>query len=168
MTTLPLTEYDPPFSITRASHLVLTSRDLAASELFYTQVIGMVLTHREEDRLYLRGLEEACHHSLVIKLSKAEPHCERVGLRVFREKDLELAKLFFDRQGLENCWAEVPFQGRTLHFTDPTGTLINCAPQCPWCRVCTIRCICTVAAAPNGWITSSCILPTCSGPQSFT
>ena len=111
MTTLPLTEYDPPFSITRASHLVLTSRDLAASELFYTQVIGMVLTHREEDRLYLRGLEEACHHSLVIKLSKAEPHCERVGLRVFREKDLELAKLFLDRQGLENCWAEVPFRG---------------------------------------------------------
>lgn len=131
MTRLPLTEYDPPFSITRASHLVLTSRDLAASELFYTQVIGMVLTRREDDRLYLRGLEEACHHSLVIKLSTAEPHCERIGLRVFREKDLEVAKRFFDQQGLENRWVEVPFQGRTLHFTDPTGTLIELCASMP-------------------------------------
>lgn len=131
MTSIPMTQYEPPFAITRASHLVLTSQNLAASELFYTQVAGMVLTHKEDDRLYLRGLEEACHHSLVIKLSKAEPHCERIGLRVFREKDLELAKLFFDQRGMENHWTEVPFQGRTLHFTDPTGALIELCASMP-------------------------------------
>ncbi|AYZ33002.1 VOC family protein [Serratia sp. FDAARGOS_506] len=131
MSRIPVTQYDPPFAITRASHLVLTSQDLAASERFYTQVAGMVLTHKDDCRLYLRGLEEACHHSLVITYSKAEPHCERIGLRVFQERDLVAAKLFLDLQGLENNWAEVPFQGRTLHFTDPVGTPIELCASMP-------------------------------------
>ncbi|EMH4031832.1 Manganese-dependent 2%2C3-dihydroxybiphenyl 1%2C2-dioxygenase [Klebsiella oxytoca] len=131
MSRIPVTQYDPPFAITRASHLVLTSQDLAASERFYTQVAGMVLTHKDDRRLYLRGLEEACHHSLVIAYSKAEPHCERIGLRVFQERDLAAAKRFLDLQGLENHWAEVPFQGRTLHFTDPVGTPIELCASMP-------------------------------------
>ncbi|HGE8303956.1 TPA: VOC family protein [Serratia marcescens] len=131
MSRIPVTQYDPPFAITRASHLVLTSQDLAASERFYTQVAGMVLTHKDDRRLYLRGLEEACHHSLVIAYSKAEPHCERIGLRVFQERDLAAAKRFLDLQGLENHWAEVPFQGRTLHFTDPVGTPIELCARMP-------------------------------------
>ncbi|HFK4648782.1 TPA: VOC family protein [Serratia marcescens] len=131
MSRIPVTQYDPPFAITRASHLVLTSQDLAASERFYTQVAGMVLTHKDDRHLYLRGLEEACHHSLVIAYSKAEPHCERIGLRVFQERDLAAAKRFLDLQGLENHWAEVPFQGRTLHFTDPVGTPIELCASMP-------------------------------------
>ncbi|MEL5426223.1 VOC family protein [Serratia nevei] len=131
MSRIPVTQYDPPFAITRASHLVLTSQDLAASERFYTQVAGIVLTHKDDRHLYLRGLEEACHHSLVIAYSKAEPHCERIGLRVFQERDLAAAKRFLDLQGLENHWAEVPFQGRTLHFTDPVGTPIELCASMP-------------------------------------
>ncbi|HEI9727538.1 TPA: VOC family protein [Serratia marcescens] len=131
MSRIPVTQYDPPFAITRASHLVLTSQDLAASERFYTQVAGMVLTHKDDRHLYLRGLEEACHHSLVIAYSKAEPHCERIGLRVFQEKDLAAAKRFLDQQGLDNHWAEVPFQGLTLHFTDPVGTPIELCASMP-------------------------------------
>ncbi|CAI2041211.1 TPA: VOC family protein [Serratia marcescens] len=131
MSRIPVTQYDPPFAITRASHLVLTSQDLAASERFYTQVAGMVLTHKDDRHLYLRGLEEACHHSLVIAYSKAEPHCERIGLRVFQEKDLAAAKRFLDLQGLDNHWAEVPFQGLTLHFTDPVGTPIELCASMP-------------------------------------
>ncbi|MGQ6262281.1 VOC family protein [Serratia sp. IR-2025] len=131
MSRIPVTQYDPPFAITRASHLVLTSQDLAASERFYTQVVGMVLTHKDDRHLYLRGLEEACHHSLVIAYSKAEPHCERIGLRVFQEKDLAAAKRFLDLQGLDNHWAEVPFHGLTLHFTDPVGTPIELCASMP-------------------------------------
>ncbi|MGM7652310.1 VOC family protein [Serratia marcescens] len=131
MSRIPVTQYDPPFAITRASHLVLTSQDLAASERFYTQVAGMVLTHKDDRHLYLRGLEEACHHSLVIAYSKAEPHCERIGLRVFQEKDLAAAKRFLDLQGLDNHWVEVPFQGLTLHFTDPVGTPIELCASMP-------------------------------------
>lgn len=85
MSRIPVTQYDPPFAITRASHLVLTSQDGRQRAVLH-RVAGMVLTHKDDRHLYLRGLEEACHHSLVIAYSKAEPHCERIGLRVFQER----------------------------------------------------------------------------------
>ena len=66
---IPNPNYNPPFNITRASHLVLTVRDLEASLAFYGELIGLVVSERTADTLYLRGLEEACHHSLVLQRS---------------------------------------------------------------------------------------------------
>jgi catechol 2,3-dioxygenase len=117
---LPATVFDPPFRITRASHVVLTVRDLAASRTFYSDVIGLVLTGEHDDVLYFRGIEEACHHSLVLRKG-TEPLCARLGMRVLTEDDLDRAQSFFDSKGCANRWAEVPFQGRTLHVTDITG-----------------------------------------------
>src|SRR6185437_1189354 len=76
------------------------------------------------------GIEEACHHSLVLKRTAAEPVCERVGMRVYTEDDLDAAKHYFDRANLPAKWAEVPHQGRTLHVNDPVGTPLElCATQ---------------------------------------
>ena len=69
---LPTTNHDPGFRITRASHVVLTVRDLAASRQFYEKVIGLILTAEEGDALYFRGVEEACHHSLVLRKGGGE------------------------------------------------------------------------------------------------
>ena len=44
---LPPTNFSPPFNITRASHLVLTARDLAKSRDFYTEVIGLKVSGRD-------------------------------------------------------------------------------------------------------------------------
>jgi catechol 2,3-dioxygenase len=118
---LPETNLDKPFNITRTSHVVLTVKDLEQSRLFYTEVVGLVVTEESNGTLYLRGVEEACHHSLVLKQSKDDPRCERIGMRVLRERDLELVKAFFDGQGLKTAWADVPHQGKTLHVTDISG-----------------------------------------------
>ena len=82
---LPETNLDTPFNITRTSHVVLTVKDLEQSRLFYTEVVGLMVTEQTGDTLYLRGIEEACHHSLVLKLSKDAPRCERIGMRVLRD-----------------------------------------------------------------------------------
>lgn len=118
---IPQTVYPPPFAITRASHVVLTSTDLAASRAFYVDALGFVVSDEDASTLYLRGLEEACHHSLVIKTAETTG-CERIGLRVYTEDDLESAYTFFTRAGLSAEWAAVEFQGRTLHVTDAVGT----------------------------------------------
>ena len=118
---LPQTRLDPPFNLTRASHVVLTARDLAASRAFYADTIGLVVSYEDESRLYLRGLEEACHHSLVIEKTIDRAVCERIGLRVFTEKDLKLAKQHFDRVGVSAQWVDRPFQGPTLHLDDTGG-----------------------------------------------
>jgi catechol 2,3-dioxygenase len=115
---LPKPVYYPPFNITRASHAVITSRDLEASRDFYEQVIGLVLTERDNDTLYFRGLEEVCHHSLVIKRYDGTPEAEAIGMRVYTEEDLDKAEHFYKSKGLPAHWIEVPHQGRTRHHAD--------------------------------------------------
>ena len=128
---LPATVLDPPFTITRASHIVLTVADLAASRLFYEQLLGLVVTLQTDDTLYLRGIEEACHHSLVLRKSSAAPCCERIGLRVRTEDDLRRAKDYFAAEGCIAEWAEVPRQGLTLHVTDPFGIRVEYCAHMP-------------------------------------
>ena len=117
----PQPVYEPPFNITRAGHMVLTSRDLARARHFYTNVIGLVVTKEDGDTLWLRGLEEIAHHSLVIKRTSGQPMCERIGLRVLTETELEKAHRHYRSLGLDPRSVEVPHQGRTLHVTDPFG-----------------------------------------------
>ena len=86
---IPQPVYNPPFNITRASHAVLTVNDLAVSRRFYVDLLGFIVSDEDDDILYLRGVAEACHHSLVLKRARDEPQAERVGMRVFSEEDLE-------------------------------------------------------------------------------
>jgi catechol 2,3-dioxygenase len=117
---IPKPNYNPPFNVTRASHVVLGVTDLAKSRAFYVDLIGLIVSDEDKDAIYLRGVAEACHHSLVLKRTSA-PHCERVGMRCFSEDDLEKAKSYFEKAGLPAQWVERPHQGRTLHVGDPLG-----------------------------------------------
>jgi catechol 2,3-dioxygenase len=119
---VPGTNYKSSFRFSRASHCVLTSRDLAKSEEFYTEVLGLVVSDKDKDTLYLRGLEERSHHSLVIKRTSETPAYERAGLRVFNEEELDRCKHEFERHQLPASWVERPYQGRTLHVNDISGT----------------------------------------------
>ena len=118
---LPRTAYPAPVNITRASHVVLTVRDLDTSIAFYTEVIGLVLSARDEGVAYLRGLEEAAHHSLVLRRTGTDPVCERIGMRVFTGDELAVAHDWFAAAGCAVGWVEAPYQGATLHVTDPAG-----------------------------------------------
>lgn len=120
--TIPATVLNPPFNITRISHVVLTVNDLNVSREFYADLLGFVVSAQEDDVLYLRGLEEQSHHSLVLKESASTPVCERVGLRVLTDEDLDKAAAYFAETGYETNWVDVPHQGRTLHVDDAIGT----------------------------------------------
>lgn len=117
---LPRPVYKPDFLVTRASHLVQHVRDIEASRDFYCGVLGLVVSDEDADTLWLRGLEEACHHSLVLK--RGDPMCERVGMRVLTEEDLDLLAAHFAAAGFVTSWVDIPYQGRSLHTTDPAGT----------------------------------------------
>ena len=116
---IPKTNFNPPFNITRASHLVFTVRDLAKSREFYTEVMGLIVSDEDANTLWLRGVEERAHHSLTLKKATGQPQCERVGFRVFTDEDLAKAKAHFDKTGIKSEFVEVPHQDRTLHFNDP-------------------------------------------------
>ena len=122
---LPPLVLHPPFNITRISHVVLTSRDLDASCRFYCDVLGLVLTARDEDAAYLRGLEEACHHSLVLRKSAEAPVCQAIGFRVLTERDLDIAQDYFARRNVQKSLARRTNQGRTLRLVDGSGSPIE-------------------------------------------
>jgi catechol 2,3-dioxygenase len=118
---IPHPVYKPRFSITRASHVVHRVRDLPASRHFYADLLGLAVSDENPTTVWLRGMEEGCHHSFVLKAA-GSPGCERVGLRVLTEEDLDLAHAHFKPAGFPVAWAEIAHQGRTLHTNDPAGT----------------------------------------------
>lgn len=122
---IPQWNRNPGFNITRASHVVISARDLSASKAFYVDALGLVLTDETADALYLRGLEEACHHSLVIRKTSEDPTADWIGMRVEDESHIDLISSFLRRKGISSEIADVELQGKTLRFRDPVGVPIE-------------------------------------------
>ncbi|MEV6338857.1 VOC family protein [Nocardia vinacea] len=112
----------PPFNISRASHVRLAVSDLAKSRDFYANVMGLIVTEEDAETCYLRGLSEACHHSVVLERAEEAGTSRRLGFRVFLDEDLDTAYRFFRDRGLPAEWVDKPHQGRTLDVSDPAGT----------------------------------------------
>ena len=129
--TLPTTRYGLPFNITRASHLELRVADLDRSLRFYTEVIGLVVTQREDGVVWLRGMEESCHHSLLLRAELGEPACPYIGFRVFSDEELERLAEHLEHSGLAPAWVDVRFQGRTLRVSDPSGVPLEFCARMP-------------------------------------
>ena len=118
---LPVTNTNPAFTLTRASHVAMAVTDLERSRDFYRDVIGLVVSEETDDTVYLRGLEEAAHHSLVLELAP-EANARHIGLRVRSDDDIVAAEKFFADNNIEHCRLERDHQGPTIQFRDAVGT----------------------------------------------
>ncbi len=127
---LPQTDHQPRFDITRMSHVVLDVSDLAASLRFYVDLLGLVVTLADDDVVYLRGVEEACHHSLVLRQATT-PTCRHIGLRVRTAADLDGADAYFGERGLATEWVDAPHQDRTLRVIDDSGVPLELCAGMP-------------------------------------
>lgn len=120
---MPIPPYtlNPPFNIVRCAHIELGVNDLGASKAFYEETLGLVLTEDSEGMLFLRGLEERNHHSIVLrKAERAE--CLALGFKVASEEDIDRAEHWFRAKGLPTEFVSRRRQGRTLRTADPQGT----------------------------------------------
>jgi catechol 2,3-dioxygenase len=100
--------------------------DLTASRQFYEEVIGLILTAEEDDAFNFRGVEEACHHSLVLQGAGTPP------ARGWAYACSWTPKAFFEAHGCPANWVEVPpHQGHTLHATDAFGTPLEFCASMP-------------------------------------
>ena len=113
---LPPTDPAPPFNVTRASHIVLTSRDLAKARDFYTEVVGLKVSHETATTIHFRGAEERGHQSLTLRATKGPAECECIGFRVFDEADLDKASAHFQASGVKARFVNVSVaSGRYRH-----------------------------------------------------
>ena len=120
MIAIPPPVLRPPFDITRASHVVLTVRDLAASRAFYVDTLGFVVSDEDVDTLYLRGIEEVCHHSLVLWRAGSAA-CAAIGMRARTADDIAAAVDHLRGAGLSAARVARAFQHATLLLHDPAG-----------------------------------------------
>ena len=58
----------------------------------------MLVTHEDNDAIYLRGFEEYLHHSLVLRKGNA-PALKLMGYRVRAHKELDAAEQYFRQRG---------------------------------------------------------------------
>jgi 3,4-dihydroxyphenylacetate 2,3-dioxygenase len=112
-----------PFDIMRAAFVELQVTDLAASEQFYAELLGMIVSARSDDAVYLRGWEERQHHSLILRQAPVAT-AARLGFRVRGERDLELLAEFFSTRAATTRWIDPgadPGIGRALRVWDRFG-----------------------------------------------
>ena len=115
-------EAAPPFDIMRAAYAELIVTDLAESERFYVDLLGLVVSDRSDDALYLRGWEERLHHSLVLRQGPVAA-CGRLSFRVRANDDLDAIAAEFERRGCVARFVEADLagMGRALRVWDPFG-----------------------------------------------
>jgi 3,4-dihydroxyphenylacetate 2,3-dioxygenase len=111
----------PEFDILRCAHAELLVTDLEASERFYVDLLGLIVTERDGEAVYLRGWEERLHHSIVLRRAPVAA-VGHLAFRVREPRDLELIEAEFRRRGAEPAWVEDEVgQGPGLRVTDPFG-----------------------------------------------
>ncbi|MCP3026520.1 3,4-dihydroxyphenylacetate 2,3-dioxygenase [Halobacillus sp. A5] len=108
------------FDIIRSGRAVLHVTDLEKSRKFYDS-LGFIETESDQEQIFLRGLEEHNHHSLLLK-KKAEPALEVISYKVRTEDDLDRLAAKLEQDGCEVKWIDKqPSLGRALRFQDISG-----------------------------------------------
>jgi len=93
-----------PYDIVRAAYAELHVTDLEASERFYVELLGMIVSERTQDAVYLRGWEERLHHSLVIRRAPLAA-AARLAFWVRAEAHLDLLAADVRDNGLDTASA---------------------------------------------------------------
>lgn len=120
---LNIRNYKKPFDVIRCGYVELAVTDLERSRHWYVDVLGFVETARTPDALYLRGLEEGQHHSLVLRKA-AEPMVLHLGFKVSCPEDLDLLEELCEQRGLPTRRQPAGVRlalGETLQIRDPAG-----------------------------------------------
>jgi catechol 2,3-dioxygenase len=111
------------FDIVRLHHVEVTVTDLDKARHFYCEGLGFIETESDEQHIYLRAIEDANHHCLV--LTKGEQaSLKHIAYRVSADKDLDELDKLFTSLGIKKRWiapGEEKGQGRALRIQDPGG-----------------------------------------------
>ena len=109
------------FELAHMAHAELFTPDLEGSLWFFTQLLGMRETGRQQGSVYLRCYEDPYHHSL--KLTEHDrPGLGVVGWRTTSSDSQERRAAALDKAGVGKGWTKGDLGvGRTFAFESPDG-----------------------------------------------
>ncbi len=115
----------PSLDILRAGHVELLVTDLRRARKFYVETLGFVESEATATQLFLRGLEDRHHHSLVLSLAK-EPGLGHLAFKVRSDDDLKELERLYGGLGLETFWFdEERGVGKSLRVQDQFGVPVE-------------------------------------------
>ena len=109
--------------VLRLSHVDIMAPDLELAAAYYTQVIGMDLVERTDDRLFLKCWDERDHHCLAIR-ADTRTGIDRFAFKVEHEHDLDEFETRIERYGIavrRVADGEEIGQGESIRFDLPSG-----------------------------------------------
>ncbi len=122
---MSLTRHPPSFDIVRTSHVEFIVTDLERSREFYVGTLGFIETSSTKERIYLRGIEDRIHHSLILRKGNS-PAVSHIAYRVREDRDLDLIAELFEKEvnirvkRIEEGEDEEGL-GRAIRVQDPCG-----------------------------------------------
>jgi catechol 2,3-dioxygenase len=109
------------YEIAQLAHVELLTPKLDESLDFFTQLLGMQVTERVGQSVYLRGYEDTYHHSLVLT-EAPDAGLGHVAWRSTTREALESRVAAIEATGLGLGWQEpTTGHGRAYRFTSPEG-----------------------------------------------
>jgi catechol 2,3-dioxygenase len=109
--------------ILRLSHVDITEPDLELAAAYYTQVLGLEIVERTEDRIFFKCWDERDHHSLAIRFHP-RVGLDRFTFKVEYEHDLDEFETRVERAGFSVeriAKGEEIGQGESIRFETPSG-----------------------------------------------
>lgn len=116
-----------PQGILRLGHVDITVTDLDLATSYYTQVMGMEVTAREDDAVYLKCWDEEDHHSLKLRYASRQG-IDHMTFKVYHADDLADLENKVSRFGfpVERISAgESIGQGESIRFSTPSGHVME-------------------------------------------
>jgi catechol 2,3-dioxygenase len=110
--------------ILRLSHVEVRVPDLELATAYYTEVLGLLETAREPERVFLKCWDEHEHHSVILRYA-ASYGLEHMGFKVQDADDLEQCERTVEKAGgrvTRHARGELaPGHGEAIRFDTPTG-----------------------------------------------
>ena len=119
---IPTPEAPAP-DVLRVAYMELQVTDLAASREFYVDVLGLHVSHEDDNEIYLRSAEEFIHHNLVLKQGPIAA-VGAFSYRVRTPEDVDKAEAFYKELGCRTERRKDGFVrgiGDSVRVEDPLG-----------------------------------------------
>ncbi len=116
-----------PQGILRLGHVDTTVTDLDLATAYYTGVLGMEISARTEDSVYLKCWDEEDHHSLRLRYAPRQG-MDLMSFKVHHEDDLADLEKKVTRYGFpveRISKGETLGQGESIRFATPSGHLME-------------------------------------------
>lgn len=125
-------QYEAIHDVAHLAHVEMLTPNPEESLRFFVDVMGMSISERKGDSVYLRGWDDYEHHSLQLTASKTSG-LGHYALRAASPQALQRRVAAIEKSGLGKGWKEGNVgHGPAYCFTDPDGHRIEIYYETEW------------------------------------